>query len=565
KETNGYQYASGYQGLTYDAARSHSTACANCSQSKCKCVTRPGNQGCERCYRLKKPCLPGDSTRTLNAEKNNPNFRIARLEGKLDGLVSLLGGGQVALNAHITPPASTSIAISPLSTTSGASSTSALTLNLSPEACLVKFRTYMLKYFAFLHIPDTEFLRRERPFLFLCIMAAAAPSTQTKIELGEQIKQTLTDRIFLDNNLNAINIDLLLGLLTFLAWGHDHLLHGTAARLSRFTQLAMSVVFDLRLNKPLPDDPNMLPVRGTCLVSNASARSLEERRAVLGCFVMSSIVSSYFAQIDEMRWTPYMTECLDVLSRSTESPYDEMFAHQVRLQRVAGEVESAKLTLTSPPSFYLPVFQTKVNDIKTKIPPHLQQEVPLLASVYYAELSMVGLALSKKDSCDFGFQRTDCLYEFLNTAKLAFENFFNIPLVEYFGLSFPFFTQLARYLIVLSKLSTLNDPSWDTSLARSTVDVLEVIDQLLSNIQRAKAAESEESTGGALDKSTGIFTSLRGWCAAKLAEGSVGSVQGDNTSFQPDVNSDTQFQALFLEDSWWRDSFDVFLQGNDFL
>jgi hypothetical protein len=85
-------------------------------------------------------------------------------------------------------------------------------------------------------------------------------------------------------------------------------------------------------------------------------------------------VSSYFAQIDEMQWTPYMTECLDVLSLSTESPYDEMFAHQVRLQRVAGEVESAKITMASPPPFYLSVLQTKVNDIKTKISPHLQQE-----------------------------------------------------------------------------------------------------------------------------------------------------------------------------------------------
>ncbi|KAJ5538119.1 hypothetical protein N7494_007598 [Penicillium frequentans] len=557
------------------ATQRYGRACANCSQSKCKCITRPGGQGCERCYRLKKPCLPGDSNRALNAQKNNPNARIARLEGKLDGLVSLLGGGQVPLNNvhpsgadHLTPPASTSIAISPLSTTSGASSgaTSSFTFDLSPEACLMKFRTHMLKYFAFMHISDdVEYLRRERPFLFLCIMAAAAPSTQAKIELGERIKETLTDRIFLDNDSNAVNIDLLLGLLTFLAWGHDHLLHGTAARLSRFTQLAMSLVFDLRLNKPLPDDPNMLPVGGNCLVSGGSARPLEERRAVLGCFVMSSIVSSYFAQIDEMQWTPYMTECLDVLSLSPESPYDEMFTHQVRLQRVAGEVESAKLTMASPPPFYLSVLQMKVNDIKTKISPCLQQEVPLLASVYYTELSMFGLALSKHNTSGIGFHRTDRLYECLNTVKLAFENFFQIPLVEYSGISFPFFTQLARYLIVLSRLSTLNDPNWDASLARSTVDVLHVIDQLLSNIQQAKSADGEECTGGPLDKSTGIFTSVRAWCAGKLAEDGVAGVQGASTSFEPDMNSDTQVEALFLEDAWWRGSFDVFLQGNDLL
>lgn len=54
----------------------------------------------------------------------------------------------------------------------------------------------------------------------------------------------------------------------------------------------MSLVFDLRLNKPPPDDPNMLPIGGRCLVPDSPARSLEERRGVLGCFVMSSMFIS---------------------------------------------------------------------------------------------------------------------------------------------------------------------------------------------------------------------------------------------------------------------------------
>ena len=177
---------------------------------------------------------------------------------------------------------------------------------------------------------------------------------------------------------------------------------------------------------------------------------------------------------------------------------------------------------------------------------------------------MCGLALSKQNVSGPGFQRIGYLYTCLNTVKLAFENFFKIPLVEYSGLSFPFFTQLARYLIVLSKLSTLNDPSWDNNLARSTVDVLQVIDQLINNIQHAKSADGEECRGGPLDKSTGIFTSVRTWCAAKLAEGGVEGVHARNTGFQPDASSGTQLEALFLEDAWWRDSFNVLL-GNEFL
>lgn len=177
---------------------------------------------------------------------------------------------------------------------------------------------------------------------------------------------------------------------------------------------------------------------------------------------------------------------------------------------------------------------------------------------------MYSLALSKQNISAPGFQRIGCLYACLNTVKLAFETFFKIPLVEYYGISFPFFTQLARYLIVLSKLSTLNDPRWDNKLARSTVDVLQVIDQLINNIQHAKAADGDQCMGGPLDKSTWIFTSVRAWCAAKLAEGDVEGVhgvQGGNTGFQLDGNSGTQLEALFLEDAWWRDSFDASLGG----
>jgi hypothetical protein len=301
-----YGRASTHLPLAYQIAdglmRIETKACMNCSRSKCKCVARAGGQGCERCHRLSKPCMPGDSTRSLNAQRNNPIARIAQLEGKLDGLVSLLGGGRVsaAPQPHVLSPlpSCSSPSLSPHTTDAlPASPPPSPQFEPSPEEAdefLNSFRSSMLKYFPIFHYPgDAQCLRQERPFVFLCIMAAATPSTQKKVELNDKIKQILTQRIFLERDPGAVDVDLLLGLLIFLAWGHDHLLHSTAATLSRFTQLAMTLVFDLRLNKPLPDESNMLPVgslNGTdCTSPRGPARSLEERRAVLGCFMMSSM------------------------------------------------------------------------------------------------------------------------------------------------------------------------------------------------------------------------------------------------------------------------------------
>ena len=173
--------------------------------------------------------------------------------------------------------------------------------------------------------------------------------------------------------------------------------------------------------------------------------------------------------------------------------------------------------------------------------------------MYYTELSIFGLVLS-----------TECLYACLNTVKSALDSFFKIPLAEYPGMSFPFFAQLARYIVVLYKLSTLNDPTWDTRLVRSTVDVLQVMDQLISNIQHAKAADDEKSADGLLDRSIRIFMSVRSWCAAKLAEGAGGGNSG-NAGCQAAGENGMQLEALFLEDAWLKDNFTYgFLEGNDF-
>jgi hypothetical protein len=124
--------------------------------------------------------------------------------------------------------------------------------------------------------------------LWLCLVAAASQSTQTKLALGDRIKQEVVRRIFLDNE-PTINIDLLLGLLIFLAWGHNQLLNSNPAQLARFTQLATTLVFDLRLNKPPSEESNMLPISQCAFTPKGQPRSLEEKRAVLGCFVLSSM------------------------------------------------------------------------------------------------------------------------------------------------------------------------------------------------------------------------------------------------------------------------------------
>ncbi|KAF2084027.1 hypothetical protein K490DRAFT_50133, partial [Saccharata proteae CBS 121410] len=506
-------------------------ACQNCAKSKCRCVTKAGGRGCERCHRQKIPCLPGNSIRKRNAHENIAINRISQLEGKLDGLVSLLGcGPQLNVVPSGSPSAPVSFespsprlsptrmtTVSPGSVGMSASGSGSAFKRSTDEAeeCLAIFRSQMLHYFAFLNLPeDTQRIQQERPFLLLCIIAASSKSTPRRLALGKEIKQTLAQRFILDNR-GVINLDLLLGLLTFLAWGHDQLLNDTPTSLSRYTQLAMAFVFELRLNKPSPEETRMLPVNSSiqsCSTATGGARSLEERRAVLACYVMSSVISSYFAQIDAMQWTPYMNESLVLLSQSTDSPSDELFAYQVRLQVIEREFEFTKAT-TMPPVFYFKALQTKLEEVKATLPPHLQRNEIMLAATYHAELSISELLLSKSPS---DFQRLECLYSCLNAVKSALDNFFTFPPAAYLGFSFPFFTQLARYIVVLYKLSILDDSLWDTGLVRSTVDVLAVVDRVIWNLQHADVTGGDSAVDGVFARSARIFMSVKAACSCHV-------------------------------------------------
>lgn len=267
----------------------------------------------------------------------NSEVRFAQLESKLDSLVSLLqpsgqssqiihdlhepseehtpiddGRQQPQENErnwpHPTPASSSGVVdfggaprfgndgtiqsiVTPASTSS--------TLLTSPpsvneaETFLRVFRDTMLPSFPFVHIPPSmtvHQLHRERPFFLQAIIAVVTPTTEQKMAIGAELKQYLAQRMLLEVR---SDIDMLLGLLTYIAWSFDQFLNKTAS-LSRFVQLAMSIVFDLRLNKHEPRETQKVPFfysQGSAESSkqDSPSGSLEGKRAVLGCFYLSGM------------------------------------------------------------------------------------------------------------------------------------------------------------------------------------------------------------------------------------------------------------------------------------
>lgn len=138
----------------------------------------------------------------------------------------------------------------------------------------------------------TQYLRQNRPFLLRAIYTVTTFSTQEKLAQVEELKHLLFTSALLKVE---SSIDMLLGLLTYIAWSTDTFL-GRADLVSRLMMLATSLVYDLRLFRPSPPDVQVMMAISQGQDEEArqgpnteTPFSLSEgQRAVLACFVLSS-------------------------------------------------------------------------------------------------------------------------------------------------------------------------------------------------------------------------------------------------------------------------------------
>lgn len=295
--------------------------------------------------------------------------------------------------------------------------------SVSPPSAAVSldtFRSRMLHHFPFVHLPThltTEQLRIERPFLFRAILCVTSASSEDKRESSLELKRVLCEMALLQLSPHQKQqqpqqtVDLLLGLLVYIAWGWEHL-HSRRS-LSRLMAVATSLAGELRsLDQTAPDITHTIsqlePRGGLDYVYNNTAATtitaatvlgagwnnarlyLERQRAILGCFVLGSAVSAYFSQVDAPRWVTQMDEGLAAITASgsssvgAEGVSDAALAIQVRLQLLAMKAtqvrERAQLPDHPPPEtlspqalLYIKGLMGQLQEVRASVPQAFQQ------------------------------------------------------------------------------------------------------------------------------------------------------------------------------------------------
>lgn len=165
--------------------------------------------------------------------------------------------------------------------------------NEEAQRMLHRFQTEMASYFPFVAVPpDTTAseLRQSRPFVFCAVaMVSCRDNTERQLGMARSIREYAGSAIVA---WGEKGLDLLQGLLVCLGWYHFQLELGSQIR--SILHLSLAMLSDLGLNCRPSSVKRILPLESfpADYERQIIHRTLDERRAYLGCFYISAMYVS---------------------------------------------------------------------------------------------------------------------------------------------------------------------------------------------------------------------------------------------------------------------------------
>ncbi|KAK3640069.1 hypothetical protein LTR56_012044 [Elasticomyces elasticus] len=387
------------------------------------------------------------------------------------------------------------------------------------EECLATFRDCHAMFLPIFSLSPTitaAQLRLVRPLLWESVMTLGCSSTATQNSRSIHLRQRLAHEALVKSELS---LDLLLSLIAFVAWVHLHMhpIHQKAfltTSTCTFSGLAIAVVHHLRLHQPIASEPSQIWCVSQAYGSEQCAtRTTEERRAVLGCFLLTSTISSTIKVIDSLRWTAHMEDCLVDLENRREYPQDQLLVQQVRLQLAAERAivvrwyDQSMLRNVShtPPHLYAQALLCHLEEVRSSAPLELQQNSLLQLQGYAAQIAINEVGLSGDPSLKDpnvglalpNLTRVKQLYASLQAIRSWLEVFFSLPLNIVRGIPTSIILQMRHCMGMLFVLSSLDDPSWNTADVRASLDILVVIDRVSERFRSIAQAGGIDANGEA--------------------------------------------------------------------
>ncbi|KAI1327773.1 hypothetical protein F5Y16DRAFT_370892 [Xylariaceae sp. FL0255] len=587
-------------------AAPYGKACVGCVRAKCKCFYRQGGTVCERCHRLHKSCEPSIAVRKRRARKESQLVQAGdgqasnRLEDKLDEVVSILRSQSLLRNpktADHTVHDATYDTPSSLITLSepcdrARSPTRAPEVQLDTENGhlhllragsdglssgpifedvskhkiadevaenrLLLFRTAFLPVFPFVHIPlgtRSSSLRQQKPFLWLVMMCLTAHVADEQFKMEGMIWEIISKRIVTEHR---VSMDLLQGLTAFSSW--SHYFKNDTPFMTTLTSLCVSMAYELNLHKSLSGRHGGLGSR-----FRGQVRSLEEKRTFVAVFHVSSSTWHAYRKIEPLKSNVYLRECLQTLSTEKE-PNDILLAAQVNCQLITNQLtcfssdtSSGGEELERPPVALLVAMLDMLESTRQSLPANIQCQATTQLYLKGTELIVRDFKLrgyhqqDKRDHTQF--QRIQDLDTALSLAEQWIDTWIGMSVSELMGTTVDVFTHFLHSLVVLFKLTTLDEPGWDVEAVKRRADIFEIIDRVCGVITDAvRELGLVKATGprhGLYFKTTYLFQAMKALFLAGMAP----EMRPDPKDPVMDDIAFPDFNGVFDDPNWMSNDF----------
>ncbi|KAI0385300.1 hypothetical protein F5Y04DRAFT_182934 [Hypomontagnella monticulosa] len=603
-------------------------ACAGCSRAKCKCFYRSEGSACERCHRLGKACEPALAIRKRKARTPPassvppppPQPPTTRLEEKLDDIVTLLRsqaaekksyaqnqrqipipavpegsisglGDSVSMtparehpDVVIDTAASVVHLLRPLMPASTSHIFSDVSIHQIPDSMaeeqLDLFRRSFISMFPFVHIPETMSaaeLRSQKPFLWLVIMASTDKVASQQFVMAETIWNIISRRVL---SQQFANIDLLLGIIAFAAW--SHYFKKDKPFMSMLAQMAVSLALELCIHQE-PATSALRRGRGATQQSaRQRPRTMEERRTILAVFHLTSSAWSTYRKTEPLRWTPYMDDCLRLISEGKETHLDVYLAAQIKCQIITNHLTCpCAYELAGPDSLKVSsavltsALLRQLNDIQKSLPVQVRADRTIQFYLYFTELKIRESYLSRPRAVDGvdhtgvpHFQRLQDLEATLNVVERWIAVYYEMPLCDWVGFTADVFTQFTQYAVVLFKLTIVDEPGWDLQDVKRRADVFELLDRSCDNVGRVTEEmgmiDSDGPHHGLFFKMPRLLQEIKGLLLAELPP-NMSTGAGLPTPDSGVVDDNTNGNAEFTGDFSFMDDIYLSMVQDDIL
>ncbi|PYH49178.1 Zn(II)2Cys6 transcription factor [Aspergillus saccharolyticus JOP 1030-1] len=482
-------------------------ACRPCSKAKVRCDPGP-NQACQRCHRLRKECIkqaPG----AHSSDRSRTSADVRRLERKLDNMETLLmvsqrpTNGSISNSGYLSPEGQVPRTCFP---------SESVTLSESEQEDTISyFHQRMAIRFPFVTCPPSMSagdLLLQRPFLHMVISMVGCQDQEAQLFIAGKVKDYLVEHLVVNGE---SSLDLFQGFLLYLAWTHIYV--PTTEQLCNYLHLLVAQSRNLSLARDVSSGPPMtVSSYMKCKQferSSGPLRSLDERKAYLGCFYLVTMLSMCLGESEPMQWTSYMEESYQVLEAAAQGESDWYLLRLVDVARMVDKIyRTVHMDVSSGFScasrgIAIRWLQKELEQLKLKLTFSDPIQSSFLLLHYHNLEIFVNRTALRRDS-DFKSStypptQLTTLHECLQSVKAFFDTFFAIPSAAFFRMPYLFWCQLGHGFLILSQISVYDDEDdedrkglWDREYARQVIDFQTTVDRLTQKVEDAVTAAREE-------------------------------------------------------------------------